>query len=223
MRYEDIKSELHAFLILVGGGLSLVYGVLWPLLISGIIAFIMMWWRRDRISSGTSASLGVANSITLGRLCLLIIATILYPYIDPLLYGIAILLVIIADGFDGYYARKYNEESAFGAAFDMETDAFLAAVVTTLICIEMGAGIWLLGAGFLRYLFVFAVRILGLHHISPPQMPGARLLAVLFFISLLLPFLFPLEFARWGLIVGAILVYFSFAREFVLIAYIRLS
>jgi len=223
VRYEEIRTELHAFLISLGGGLSLFYSNLWPLLICGILAFILMWWKRDRINNAPSASLGVANTITLGRLILLIIATVSYQYIDPLLYGIAILLVIIADGFDGYYARKFNEESAFGAVFDMETDAFLAAVLTTLIYMQMDIGIWLIGAGFLRYIFVIILRVLGLHKEDAPDMKGARLLAVLFFISLLLPFIFPLEFARWGLIVGAVLVYFSFGREFVLIAQKKLS
>ena len=188
-----------------------------PLLIFGMAGFWIMWWRRDRISSNTSASFGVANSITLGRLSLLVIVTIFYQQIDPMIYGIAVLLVIIADGFDGYYARKLKEESAFGAAFDMETDAFLAAVLTTVIYIYLGADIWLLVAGYLRYIFVFTLRVSGLHKVSTPDMPGARLLAVLFFISLLLPFLFSMEYAGWGLIVGSVLIYFSFARELVLL------
>ena len=217
MRYEDIKTELHAFLVISGGIFSLVFGDLLPLLFFGVTGFVIMLARLDRISSNTSASFGVANSITLARLSLLVIVTLFYQHISPVVYGLSVLLVIIADGLDGYYARKLNEESVFGATFDMETDAFLAAVVTTVICIQMGVGIWLLVAGYLRYLFVFTLRISGLHREPTPHMPGARLLAVLFFISILLPFIFPMKYAGWGLIVGAILVCFSFAREFVLI------
>jgi len=223
MRYQDIKTELHALLIIGGGFLTLLYESMLPLLVFGIAGFIIMWWRRDRILSNTSASFGVANSITLGRLSLLILATLIYQHIDPIIYGCAVLMVVIADGFDGYYARKLKEESAFGAAFDMETDAFLAAVVTSVICINMEVGPWLLGAGFLRYLFVFLIRLMRLHKVNPPEMPGARLLAVLFFISLILPFIFPLEYAKWGLVVGVILVYFSFGRELVLIVRTKLS
>lgn len=223
MRYEDIKTELHALLMLTGGCLSLIYGDLLPLLFFGIAGFVLMWWRRDRISSGTSSSLGVANSITLGRLSLLILATLFYHELNPVVYGIAVLVVIIADGLDGYYARKFNEESAFGASLDMETDAFMAAVVTMVICIELGAGIWLLGAGFLRHLFVLVVRALGWHNLGAPNMPGAKLLAVLFFVTLLLPFLFHFKYAEWGLIVGAILVCFSFSREFVLLLNKKMS
>ena len=223
MRYDDIKTELHALLMLTGGALSLTFGDMLPLLIFGIIGFTLMWWRRDRILSNTSTSFGVANSITLGRLTLLILATLLYQEINPIIYGLAILLVIIADGIDGYYARKLNEESAFGAAFDMETDAFMAALVTTVISIYLGVGVWLLVAGFLRYMFVLLVKILGWHDLGTPHMPGAKLLAVLFFISLLLPFLLPLEYAKWGLMTGAMLVCFSFLREIVLLSLRRMS
>jgi phosphatidylglycerophosphate synthase len=125
--------------------------------------------------------------------------------------------VIIADGFDGYYARKFNEESEFGGNFDMETDSFLAAVMTTLIYLSMDIGPWILVAGYLRYLFVFTLRVLGLHNETSPAMPGAKLIAVLFFITLILPFLFPVHLMWWGLIVGALLIYFSFARELILI------
>ena len=60
-----------------------------------------MWWRRDRVLSNTSAFLGVANSITLGRLSLLILGTLFYEHINLVVYGSIVLLVVIADGFDG--------------------------------------------------------------------------------------------------------------------------
>lgn len=67
--------------------------------------------------------------------------------------GTAIMLL---DGVDGWVARRTETSSAFGARFDMETDAFLMLVLSTLVWTEGRAGPWVLLIGAMRYLFVAA-------------------------------------------------------------------
>jgi len=89
-------------------------------------------------------------------------------------WWIAILatLTLCLDGLDGYIARKSRLCSAFGARFDMEIDAFLALVITLFIWQADIAGIWVLGLGVLRYLFLAAA--LKIKALNNPLYPSMR-------------------------------------------------
>ncbi len=68
---------------------------------------------------------------------------------------VAIALLVL-DGLDGFLARRSGLASAFGARYDMETDAALTLVLA-LLCWQFGkAGAWILAVGLMRYLFVAA-------------------------------------------------------------------
>jgi phosphatidylglycerophosphate synthase len=60
------------------------------------------------------------------------------------------------DGVDGWLARRSRMASAFGARFDMETDAALVMAMSILIWQYGKAGVWALIGGMMRYLFVIA-------------------------------------------------------------------
>ena len=61
---------------------------------------------------------------------------------------------LVLDAVDGYVARRTATVSAFGARFDMETDAFLILVLSA--CVAGQWGWWVLVLGLARYLFVAA-------------------------------------------------------------------
>ena len=107
-----------------------------------------------------SRTFGVANGITLvrGALTLLLVALIGVDANDAIGWVVvAIAVVAVAlDGVDGWFARSRNEASAFGARFDMETDALLILVLAALVWQFEKAGVWILAAGLLRYAFVLA-------------------------------------------------------------------
>lgn len=67
----------------------------------------------------------MANLVTLGRLLLLLVIAWLY-YLPPSPWQFAgfflTVVVFVADGLDGYIARKRNETSLFGALFDIAGD-----------------------------------------------------------------------------------------------------
>lgn len=66
--------------------------------------------------------------------------------------GVALLL----DFVDGQVARRTGTASEFGAAFDMEVDAFLVLVLSVFVA--RWAGPWVLLAGTARYLLLVAGR-----------------------------------------------------------------
>jgi phosphatidylglycerophosphate synthase len=77
---------------------------------------------------------------------------------DPLLWVLvfAVLLALSLDGVDGLLARRYGQESPFGARFDMEVDALLILILSVAAMLLGKAGPWVLFIGLMRYGFVAA-------------------------------------------------------------------
>ena len=120
------------------------------------------------------SAFGAANQVTLlrGALVALLAGLIgeradiaLAALVTAVASGIAVL-----DGVDGWLARRSYQTSAFGARFDMETDALLIMVLAILAWQFGKAGVWVLGSGLLRYGFVAAGAALpALRHPLPPS------------------------------------------------------
>jgi phosphatidylglycerophosphate synthase len=108
------------------------------------------------------AAFGLANVLTLARAAAaaLFLALAFEPGLLAgrgawwALAGAALLLAL--DGVDGWLARRQGMRSAFGARFDMETDALLILALAVLAFALGKAGPWVLGIGLLRYAFVLA-------------------------------------------------------------------
>lgn len=109
---------------------------------------------------------GWPNTVTLGRTLLAALIAgytaevsqwMLLPS-DRLAWTFALLALAAVglDGLDGWLARKVGPRSAFGARFDMESDAMLIMILSVLAVLLGKAGIWLLLTGLLRYAFVGA-------------------------------------------------------------------
>jgi phosphatidylglycerophosphate synthase len=131
------------------------------------VTLSVAWLARRHLQPAT---FGAANCVTIVR------ATLVAPLVGLLgeaptaaLAWLAIaigIVVLVLDGVDGRLARHAGEATRFGARFDMESDALLILVLSAL-CFQFGkAGIWILGAGLLRYVFVAAARVV-------PWMRGA--------------------------------------------------
>lgn len=80
------------------------------------------------------------------------------PHTVALAWGVTAIAIVITvlDGVDGWLARHTALESAFGARFDMETDALLILVLSALAWRWERAGVWVLACGLMRYVFVAA-------------------------------------------------------------------
>ncbi len=68
----------------------------------------------------------------------------------------AVVVVAVLDGVDGWLARRSGGTSAFGARFDMETDAALILILALLVWLHGKAGAWVIVCGLMRYGFVAA-------------------------------------------------------------------
>lgn len=101
---------------------------------------------------------GPANGVTSLRLALTcLIAGLIGETPGPPLAMLATMLALgatVLDGADGWLARQTRMASAFGARYDMETDALLILVLAVLAWQHDKAGVWIVLAGAMRYLFV---------------------------------------------------------------------
>ena len=103
---------------------------------------------------------GPANYVTTVRAMLvaLIATAIVGPATQEVLWAVIGVTALVAalDGLDGWLARRTGMASAFGARFDMETDAVLILVLSILVWQQGKAGAWVLLCGLMRYGFVAA-------------------------------------------------------------------
>ena len=118
---------------------------------------ILLWLAVHRLHA---PAFGAANSVTLARAALVVLLVSLFgvaptPALGWVVVGLGAAGVAL-DGVDGALARGRNEANAFGARFDMETDALLILALAALVWQHGKAGAWVLAAGLLRYLFVAA-------------------------------------------------------------------
>jgi phosphatidylglycerophosphate synthase len=106
------------------------------------------------------ARFGPANQITLARAGLTALLAGLVGEPGGAAFGwLAFALALAAavlDSVDGPLARASGMTSAFGARFDMETDAALVLVLSVLAWQLGQAGPWVLASGLARYGFVAA-------------------------------------------------------------------
>lgn len=103
---------------------------------------------------------GPANTATLTRavaVALIAGLAVAPPSVAAAAFAaVAGTLAAILDGLDGRLARRHGVASAFGARFDMETDALLVMALAVLAWRWDRAGAWVLLSGLARYLFIAA-------------------------------------------------------------------
>ena len=118
---------------------------------------------------------GPANHVTMVRAMLVaLIASLLgepeVPRVAALATAVAVLIAAL-DGVDGWLARRSRMASAFGARFDVETDALFVMTMSILVWQHGKAGVWVLLGG-MRYLWVAATW--GLTWMARPLRPTMR-------------------------------------------------
>ena len=102
---------------------------------------------------------GPANHVTMFRAMLVALIVSLIgepevPRVAATATAVAVLIAVL-DGVDGWLARRSRMASAFGARFDVETDALFVMTMSILVWQHGKAGVWVLLGG-MRYLFVLA-------------------------------------------------------------------
>jgi phosphatidylglycerophosphate synthase len=184
---------------------------LWPLLIvgSGLLGTLVVVARDDWTPEG---NFGAANGVTALRVGLLGLLPLAATAGPGVLIGLS-LLILAADGLDGWLARRDDLESEFGAFFDMETDALVLLVLCALAAFRGRLPIWILGAGLLRYGFVVLLFLLPPAETTEERSTWARFVFGGMVCALLASFLlYPiLYYPLVALATGALVL--SFARS----------
>jgi phosphatidylglycerophosphate synthase len=132
--------------------------VAWTVLASTLIFAISLFALPDH----PFERLGYANLVAAFRACLVsLLGAGIFCYDDlasdrlVLFALVALVLFTLAlDGVDGYLARRYRQESEFGARFDMEIDALMILILSGAAALLDKAGWWVVLIGLMRYVFL---------------------------------------------------------------------
>jgi phosphatidylglycerophosphate synthase len=167
----DSWSRMHAVAMVGATVASIVLGRAWPTAAMALLSFAVLVLRGRR-AWGSVRRTVVPNLVTALRV--LIIASMTFALHDaPGLLVTAVMLGVLAlDALDGWLARRANAVTAFGAHFDMETDAFFILTVDLELLMRGRLGFWILITGFLRYAYMLVTALV------PPrggQVPRSRL------------------------------------------------
>lgn len=203
-----------------------VTGLAGPMSVLGILvylaggALIAVHWRSRR--------LGAANQVTLLRLvgtsmvAGLLIGQLLHGSLTPVTVAMVMIasVCLILDGVDGHLARSRDLVSAFGARFDMETDAVLLMVLSIAVPVFGVAGWWVLAIGLMRYLYVLASFGLRWLRAPLPFSMARKVVAVIQGIALLLALTVSvLPLPEWAatppLVIALATLCWSFGRDIV--------
>jgi phosphatidylglycerophosphate synthase len=159
-----------------------------------------------------SGRFGVANTVTLLRLALLLLLGPIFVAVPRVAFVAVVFALFALDGVDGWLARRRGEASPFGAALDMETDALGVMVLGLLLWQHRIVGAWVLVAGLWRYSYAAIIAVV------PPlgEAPRSRFGRVVFGVlmtTLALAFLPLPHLPSLLAAIGTALVSLSFARS----------
>ncbi len=177
---------------------------------------LLLWLAARQLDA---EAFGAGNAVTLVRAAMTVLLAALFgaaptPALGWTLVGLGAAAVAL-DGVDGALARGRNEASAFGARFDMETDALSIRGLAALVWQHGKAGAWILAAGLTRYLFVAAGRAFRWLGAALPPSPRRQAVCVVQIVSLL-GALAPVVVPPWSAalaLVGLAALVWSFAVD----------
>jgi phosphatidylglycerophosphate synthase len=153
---------------------------------------------------------GVANAITLFRLCgILILFCITGPW--AVWVGEAAIVLFMLDALDGWAARRWGLVSEFGEYFDKEVDAFFLLVLCVLLYSDQRLGAWVLVPGLLRYFFVGYLKLTRPPRIKEQRTARGRQVYFLVMVSMISAFMANENFYRPLVAVASLLLCLSFA------------
>jgi phosphatidylglycerophosphate synthase len=177
----------------------------WLLAATGpvLLGSALLGWQLGWLSASTAAfcflvlaaliarhsrvrSFGVADVVTLSRglgVCFLAGLALQAWAGDLARHGVLIMIImgtlcLTLDGVDGRVARARGEASAFGARFDVETDAAMLVVLSIAVAALGIAGWWVLAIGAMRYGYVAMSFVVPALRTPLPYRYSAKVIAV---------------------------------------------
>ncbi len=203
---------IHAILLLCSTIYFLLTFQIEAVGLSFILSIAVLYFLKLLNNKSINFIFEAANLVT--GLRWFMIATLTCLILPNFQIAVIAFLVLILDGLDGYFARKFKTQSGFGEYLDMETDAFFVLVLTCLLYLYGLFGIWIISLGMLRYLYIIAMLFVKSPKQKEERVFQARLIAVILMSTLIACFILPLKIARPAIFISAILVFYSFGRSF---------
>ena len=147
----------------------------------GAAVAVATWLLVERgVRRADVARLGMANTVTLARATLTagLAALVVQSWSEAVPHVLVVALASVAlatDLVDGRLARRLGQVTRFGAALDMETDAFLILVLSVYAVPLVGP--WVLLIGLARYLLLLAGAAWPWLTAPTPPRPWAKVVA----------------------------------------------
>lgn len=148
-------TRLHAFLLMASGAWCVVLRQAWPAALIGGAS--LLYTLGVELGRHRPLRIGAANAVTLLRLGLVVGLSAWLREPPGPREALMIVLVFTLDGVDGWLAHRNGTASAFGARFDMESDALFVLVCALGLYARGRLGAYVLVPGFLRYAYVLAL------------------------------------------------------------------
>jgi phosphatidylglycerophosphate synthase len=156
---------------------------------------------------------GVANAITGARLLAILLLLVTQEFLHAYAFFVIGILILIADGLDGYYARKYDTVSVFGDFFDKETDAFFVLAFCVILYEQGLAGVWVIFPGLLRYVFVLLLYVLKIEQVSLSGSFRRRFVGMWFMGTIMGCFVLPEKVYTAAMLFATMILTYSFMRD----------
>lgn len=186
-----------------------------PLIVTGMLSFILLILINRRAWLRYGFLGGPANTVTSLRLVLIFVLMAASSIFSHALLAFLGVVTLLADGIDGYLARRFQTSSFFGGYYDMETDAYFVLSMSTVLYITGLTGGWILWIGLTRYVFVLIKSFIKEKKQIQTRSYLGQCIAVFLMASLLAGLLIPKTIYLPLIVLAGAMVLFSFVRELV--------
>lgn len=173
----------------------------------------VLYWAEYRLRGTWRFAAEPANLLTTLRLVAVLSFLLVHRSMGPVWVVMLAVVVLIADGFDGWLARSRGTVSDFGAWLDKETDALYVLLLTILLAATERMAPWIVGVGLLRYLYFVAVWPWRMVRPAEPRFRFGKIIAGVLMGTLPAGLLFDPELYRPAIGVASLLVVFSFGAS----------
>lgn len=185
-RHIETWSIYNALALTISSILALVCKELNILIVVFSLSIIALISINQKQLLKSNPIFGIANTITLIRIIIILSCFILIDFNDTNLLFYYLCIAVGLDFFDGRAARHFNETSFFGHYFDMEVDAFFVLTMCCFYYLHGGISWWILIPGLLRYVFRLYTFCFPKPNVKEEKKTYATIIAATYFIVLLI-------------------------------------
>jgi len=201
-------------LLLTGMYLLTTSAELLSISVAMLFFFFLFAGRSHWLQFGRTG--GLANTITGLRTLGILLLLFFQQYFHPYIFFVAGILILVADGLDGYYARKYKTVSEFGDFFDKETDAFFVLAFCVILIEQQLLGLWVIFPALLRYAFVLILYLCKIEHIVLKKSFRRRFVGMWFMGTIMGCFVLPEVVYTTAMVFASAMLFYSFLKDFYL-------